>query len=655
MAIQIKLKNSVVQDSTPSASDLPVVGELALNANINSIGGFMRASDNSIVKIFGPGSVTTPTATTTVSGIAELATNSETTTGTATNRVVTPAGLNAVTTAERTTSNTNYVAKAGSTLTGVLTMPNGSNSAPAINFGDSDSGIFGGTNTVSLAAGGTTRLTADTGVSITGALGVTGNISNSSGQITCGVTGTSGIQIINDGTFGTLHNADLVLRTHSTERARLDTSGRLLVGTPAARSNFFNTTGTHFPRLQVESANNNDGRAALALTYGIASALGPYITLSKHRSNVVGANGIVLENDEIGLLSFQGNDGAEFVECARITGNIDGTPGSDDMPGRLVFSTTADGQATPTPRLTIDSAGLVKLPDNGKFVAGAGLDLEIFHNGTNSHIRNQTGDLIIDSNSAGSVKLRPKIGEEGVVVITDGATELYFDGSKKLETSNTGVSVTGAIAGTAGLSIEGATVFNDAGADVDFRVEGDTDANLLNVDAGNDFVNIGSTTNFAKFGVFKTVASDAAINSANAHIGIGSGSGSGTVCQSILYFAPLNGSGNRSPAAITAVASGNTASDISFHTNANSNFGQEPNTKVMTLTSTGRVGIGIDAGTNAKLHVVEAASIPAVKIKCGLDTNQNASMQFLNDNEGGILSLGVFGSSASTFGANEAF
>ena len=102
MALRIKLKNSVVQDRVPTTSDLPEVGELAVNANINSIGGFMRASDNSVVKIFGPGSLSTPTASTTVSGISELATNSETTTGTATDRVVTPAGLNAVTVAERT-------------------------------------------------------------------------------------------------------------------------------------------------------------------------------------------------------------------------------------------------------------------------------------------------------------------------------------------------------------------------------------------------------------------------------------------------------------------------------------------------------------------------------------------------------------------------
>jgi hypothetical protein len=42
------------------------------------------------------------------------------------------------------------------------------------------------------------------------------------------------------------------------------------------------------------------------------------------------------------------------------------------------------------------------------------------------------------------------------------------------------------------LNTSGAVVFNDAGADVDFRVEGDTDANLLFVDASTDRVGIGT-------------------------------------------------------------------------------------------------------------------------------------------------------------------
>ena len=82
-----------------------------------------------------------------------------------------------------------------------------------------------------------------------------------------------------------------------------------------------------------------------------------------------------------------------------------------------------------------------------KYYSELGADLEVFHNGTNSHLRTQTGDLIIDNNSGGAVKIRPKIGEEGVVCTTDGSTALYHDGTKKLETDlSGGIEVTGAYA-----------------------------------------------------------------------------------------------------------------------------------------------------------------------------------------------------------------
>ena len=102
---------------------------------------------------------------------------------------------------------------------------------------------------------------------------------------------------------------------------------------------------------------------------------------------------------------------------------------------------------------TLDVAGIstfrddVKVNvDSKKILLGAGADLEVFHNGTNSHLRTQTGDLIIDNNSGGAVKIRPKIGEEGVVCTTDGSTALYHDGTKKLETASGGIEVTGAYA-----------------------------------------------------------------------------------------------------------------------------------------------------------------------------------------------------------------
>ena len=350
MSIQIKLKNSVVQDSTPSTSDLPAVGELALNANINSIGGFMRASNNTIVKIFGPGSLTTPTATTTVSGIAELATSAETTTGSATNRVVTPAGLNAVTVAERTTSNNNYVAKAGGAMTGVLTVPAGTNTAPGFNFGDTNSGLFaGGANNVSLTAGGTTRLVADTtGVAVTGTLAVTGSVT---------ATGALNIpgKIFHVGDIDTAFGfpaADTVsIETGGSEALRVDSSRRLLVGNSsnvASRTN----ASSFSPQFQLSS----DTEAAVSISRYTNSVNPSRLALQKGRGTIA-SKAIVLDNDTLGEIIFSGWDGDTFTNGAKIEAQVNGTPGDDDMPGCLIFKTTADGSAVPTERLRIDSNG----------------------------------------------------------------------------------------------------------------------------------------------------------------------------------------------------------------------------------------------------------------------------------------------------------
>jgi hypothetical protein len=141
----------------------------------------------------------------------------------------------------------------------------------------------------------------------------------------------------------------LAVSTGGTERARIDSSGRLLVGTSSARSNFFNSTIT--ANILLENDN-----AVLGLVRNGNNAFSSYLVLAKSRS---ASNTIVQADDQLGSVNFQGNDGTEFVEAAQIAAFVDGTPGANDMPSRLVFSTTADGAAFTTERLRIDSSGNV--------------------------------------------------------------------------------------------------------------------------------------------------------------------------------------------------------------------------------------------------------------------------------------------------------
>jgi len=83
--------------------------------------------------------------------------------------------------------------------------------------------------------------------------------------------------------------------------------------------------------------------------------------------------------------------------------------------------------------------------DNVKSIYGTGSDLEIYHSSGDSHITNSDGNLNIVNSTDGWIRLQPKSGEEGVIVKPDGAVELYYDNSKKLETISSGVSVTGSL------------------------------------------------------------------------------------------------------------------------------------------------------------------------------------------------------------------
>jgi hypothetical protein len=150
---------------------------------------------------------------------------------------------------------------------------------------------------------------------------------------------------------------NFIFANGNTERARVDSSGRLLVGISTARSNFYNLTNIT-PFVQYEGA-SSDAQRSTSQVYGNAGNAGPFVVLAKHRGASTGLYTVVAADDELGAIDFQGADGSEFVTGVRIQVQVDGTPGLNDMPGRLVFSTTADGGASPTERMRITNDGVI--------------------------------------------------------------------------------------------------------------------------------------------------------------------------------------------------------------------------------------------------------------------------------------------------------
>ncbi|MEK7606846.1 MAG: tail fiber domain-containing protein [Patescibacteria group bacterium] len=100
---------------------------------------------------------------------------------------------------------------------------------------------------------------------------------------------------------------------------------------------------------------NSSGQ--LELRQFSTDAVANQLTVRKARGTE-GSQTIVANNDNLGLVEFQGYDGAGTHQpAARILARVNGTPGAGDMPGILSLQTTLDGAAAPTERMTIDNGG----------------------------------------------------------------------------------------------------------------------------------------------------------------------------------------------------------------------------------------------------------------------------------------------------------
>jgi len=115
--------------------------------------------------------------------------------------------------------------------------------------------------------------------------------------------------------------------------------------------------GTTGPSSQLEVA-KDQGNAEFRMTSYYTSESAGLGRFRKARGTQASPT-IVANNDLVGFCSFQGYDGTNFTNAATIWSYVDGTPGANDMPGRLIFGTTPDGGDTSVERLTILNGGNV--------------------------------------------------------------------------------------------------------------------------------------------------------------------------------------------------------------------------------------------------------------------------------------------------------
>jgi len=87
----------------------------------------------------------------------------------------------------------------------------------------------------------------------------------------------------------------------------------------------------------------------------------------------------------------------------------------------------------------------LNLGDNDKIKLGAGSDIQIYHDGSYSRIMESGGTALVLDTTSTDIRLTASNSEVMGKFVKDGAVELYHNGSKKIETTSSGVTVTGAV------------------------------------------------------------------------------------------------------------------------------------------------------------------------------------------------------------------
>jgi len=175
------------------------------------------------------------------------------------------------------------------------------------------------------------------------------------------------------------------------EDFRIDSAGNLLVGTSTSIATVDHSNSGFTPQTQV--ANQGGISSALLLAnFRNNNSVVPQLVLQKARGNFETPT-TINSDDTFGAIDFNGYDGSSYLAGAIIKAEVDGTPSANDMPGRLVFSVTADGANSPTEAMRIKNTRVINFSnvlvyaDNAAAKADGLVDGDVY--------RTSTGDLKI--------------------------------------------------------------------------------------------------------------------------------------------------------------------------------------------------------------------------------------------------------------------
>ena len=321
------------------------------------------------------------------------------------------------------------------------------------------------------------------------------------------VNGTTNLDVVDiDGALtqdgGAVFNeasADVDFRVESNGNANMlfvdAGNDRVLIGTTASR-----TLSGVIPNLFKEGTGYNDSSMALVGNTGTTAGTAPLLLFGRSRGTSNGTSTSVASGDRLGGIFFTGADGTDIESLAAvIQAKVDGTPGSNDMPGRLEFYTTPDGSETTVERMRISSNGGVGIGVTP--TDGMDANIRYLHIGEQSIFR--AGDTDYTDSTVMSTNVYQTGGTNKY--ITTGFTSSY---TQQGGTHFWGTAPSGSANDTA-TEVEifranasgGVTVNNDQNSNINFIAKAGSSANALQVDGSSGAITINEASADADFRV----------------------------------------------------------------------------------------------------------------------------------------------------------